>query len=287
MPAASIGPPVVSVIVPVLDAAGTVVDCLDALARQSGAPAFEVLVVDNGSHDASVALATRHPLHPLVLHERRPGAYAARNAGVRTARGAVLAFTDADCRPAAGWLAAGMAALAAGDADIVGGQIRPVTAQPPTVWARYDAARYLRQDALIFDAGMAATANLFTRASAFAQVGPFDAALRSGGDLEWCRRAQECGLRLRYAPEAVVDHRCRTTLLATWRLHRRLGSGWAALAARGLRPGPAWRDPAIWLPIGAVVDAAAAQGPALRRRHLAGPHLVATLARLTGRLTGC
>lgn len=286
MPTASLGAPVVSVIVPVLDAAGTLAQCLDALARQSGAPAFEVLVVDNGSHDASVALATRHPLHPLVLHELRPGAYAARNTGLRYARGTVLAFTDADCRPAPGWLAAGVAALSAGDADIVGGRIQPVTAQPPTVWARYDAARYLRQNTLISDAAMAATANLFTRASTFGQVGPFDATLRSGGDLEWCRRAQVHGLRLRYAPEAVVDHRCRTTMLATWRLHRRLGAGWAALAARGLRPGPAWRDPGIWLPLGTVVDAAAAQGPPLRRRHLAGPHALVTLARLTGRLTG-
>jgi glycosyltransferase involved in cell wall biosynthesis len=43
--------------------------------------------------------------------EARPGSYAARNTGIELARGDILAFTDADCLPAADWIEHGLAAL--------------------------------------------------------------------------------------------------------------------------------------------------------------------------------
>lgn len=57
----------VSVVVPVLDDAVRLAGCLDALHAQVGAPAFEVVVVDNGSADSSVAVARAHPLSAVVV----------------------------------------------------------------------------------------------------------------------------------------------------------------------------------------------------------------------------
>lgn len=274
--------PEVSVVVPVRDDARRLAVCLDALAGQQGAPSYEVVVVDNGSTDDSLAVATAHPLQPRVLSESRRGSYAARNRGAAAASGGVLAFTDADCVPAPDWLAAGVRASAS---PVVGGDVRPARSAEATVWERYDRAVYLRQRELVEQQGFAATANLWVRADAWARVGPFDARLRSSGDLEWGRRATALGLATVFAADVVVAHAPRTSVGETWRLHRRLGAGWRVLAARGEWPSLA-ADRAWRLSLGLVVDAVAADGPPLRRRQLVPVHSVAMGARLTGRLIG-
>src|SRR5262245_1189505 len=92
----------ISVIIPVADAE-RLPRCLDALASQTTDPStYEVLVADNAPSDRTfrivAATAARY------LPAPGPGAYAARNAGVREAKGAIVAFTDADCVAPPGWL---------------------------------------------------------------------------------------------------------------------------------------------------------------------------------------
>jgi glycosyltransferase involved in cell wall biosynthesis len=275
--------PLVSVVIPVRDGADTLPRCLDALAAQQDAPAFEVIVVDNGSTDTTAALAGAHPVVTHVVTEPRPGSYAARNAGVALAAGSVLAFTDADCVPEPGWLAAGAAAVR--DVPLAGGRVVAVLERATPV-ARYDAALYLDQEGYVREQGFAATANLFVRTEVARAVGGFDADLRSGGDLDFCQRAASAGHSITYAADAVVRHRPRSSYGELWRLHRRLGAGWAALARQGKRP-PFWRDPALrWPTFEMVVRRVNADGPPLRRRRLALPHVTAMSARWTGRLLG-
>ena len=274
--------PAVSVIVPVLDDAEALHACLDALHAQQAAFPFEVIVVDNGSRDATPEVASAHPLRPVVLSERRRGSYAARNAGVSAARGPLLAFTDADCVPDDDWLQRGVAELEASPA--AGGRIRMSISANPGAWEQWDAAHYLDQEDYVRN-GFAATANLFVHADVFDAVGSFDASLLSSGDLEWGRRATSAGVRLSYAGDAVVSHRARTTARQTWRLHRRLGAGWRALAARGEQP-RAWRDPFMRPHFDYVLAAARERGLPVRRHQLFGAHLVVLAARWTGRATG-
>ena len=272
--------PVISVVVPVRSDAGRLASCLDALAEQVGCPDVEVVVVDNGSTDDSVAVAQAHRVRPVVITEPRRGSYAARNAGIAVATGRRIAFTDADCVPAPDWLARGIASAAA----VLAGRVQMKRSVSPAVWERYDRALYLRQDQLVAQ-GFAATANLWVDRAVLDAVGRFDPALRSSGDVEWGRRAAAAGFPAVDSADVVVSHAPRTTLAQTWRLHRRLGAGWTALARRGEWP-PPWRDPGLVLPLGMVVDAVAADGPPLRRRQLVPVHAVASAARVTGRLTG-
>lgn len=272
-----------SVVIPARDAARTLSRCLDALSRQEAAPEFEVVVVDNGSTDDTARIVEQHPVGARLVREPRPGSYAARNAGIVASTGSVLAFTDADCIPHSRWLAAG--SVATPERGLVGGRI--VTTGPPlSAVARYDSALYLDQSAYVSDQGFAATANLFVDRRVIEAAGLFDADLHSGGDLEFCHRAAEHGGRLVYSADAVVEHEARTSYHELWRLHRRLGSGWAALARRGKRP-PFWRDPALrWPTFHLVVERVNATSPTMRRRQLAPVHATAMAARWTGRLTG-
>jgi GT2 family glycosyltransferase len=276
---------VVSVVIPARDAGRSLQACLDALALQVAAPAHEVIVVDDESADDTSGLARSHPAVASVVSGPGRGSYAARNAGVAGAAAHLLAFTDADCVPDPGWLAAGVNAIESG-ADLAGGEIVSVALdRPANGWERYDRAVYLRQDELVREERFAATANLFVRRSVIEDVGGFDESLRSGGDYEFGRRSTSAGYRLVYAPDASVVHRPRASLRHTWRLHRRLGAGWAALARKGARPALS-EDAALWVSLGSVIDRAAASGDAMRRREVVHVHAVVMAARWTGRLTG-
>lgn len=279
----------VTVVVPARDAERTLPACLDALAASGSEPGFEVVVIDDGSRDATAELARAHRLRPTVVAGPGRGSYAARNAGAAVATAPVLAFTDADCMPSPGWLVAGLRALDDPSIDLAGGRIGWVATAADGVVARYDRATYLQQDRFVAEQEFAATANLFVRRAVFEAVTGFDPELRSGGDVEFCRRAVAAGHRIGYAPDAIVAHRPRATYAELWRLHRRLGAGWAALHRRGLTPAW-WRDPALRTPtLGMVMTELADEpdaGAPLRRRHVLPAHTVARTARVVGRLTG-
>ena len=96
--------PHVSVVVPFHNSERYLGDCIESLLgqRDPGA-AYEVILVDNGSTDRSASVAAKFA-GIIVLDEPEPGAYVARNTGIRQARAPVIAFTDSDCVVAPDWL---------------------------------------------------------------------------------------------------------------------------------------------------------------------------------------
>ncbi|MCS7105056.1 MAG: glycosyltransferase [Thermofilaceae archaeon] len=91
----------ISVVVPTRNNEDTIERLLDSLARQSFR-GFEVLVVDS-SNDRTPEIASRYPF-VRVLKVPPAGINVARNAGVREAKGSVIAFTDGDCIAPVDWL---------------------------------------------------------------------------------------------------------------------------------------------------------------------------------------
>lgn len=145
---------------------------------------------------AEISYLSNHTLH---------GPAAARNAGWRFARGQIIAFTDDDCQPATGWLAAGVGAILAG-ADAASGKIIMPIPEVPSDYQK-DAAGLATAEFV--------TANCFYRRSLLEAVGGFDPrfeiAWREDTDLQFA--AMERGYRLVYAPDAVVYHPVRN---AAW-----------------------------------------------------------------------
>lgn len=87
--------PRISVIVPVYNGAATVDRALDSVATQSYPPA-EIIVVDDGSTDATAEIVERHAGPLQLLRQHNQGVSVARNRGAAEAKGDWLAFLDAD-----------------------------------------------------------------------------------------------------------------------------------------------------------------------------------------------
>jgi glycosyltransferase involved in cell wall biosynthesis len=196
--------------------------CLRALEEQTyPKQLYEVIVVDNGSAEDVQPFVVRFG-HATVAYESRPGSYAARNAGVSVARGQVLAFTDSDCIPSRDWIENGVAALLrTPQCGLVAGKIDIVikNAHHPTAVELYEAKTALRQREYLEAGGFGATANVFTYREVFHRVGPFDAEVKSGGDIEWGQRVSSHGYRLIYADNVCVAHPARHSF---GQLHRRV-----------------------------------------------------------------
>ncbi|SIO10143.1 Glycosyltransferase, GT2 family [Singulisphaera sp. GP187] len=217
--------PVISVIIPVLDALDDLPGLLDALLRQSlPIGRFEVIFVDNGSTDGSLdwlALNCRAGVRFLCCHDRR-GSYAARNVGLNSARSENLAFTDSDGRPDPNWLEAGLKALTS--APRVAGSIELVHSEFPSINEFVDAGRFLRQRRFVSE-GFGATANLFVHREVFDRIGAFEERLISGGDHEFGQRATATGFPIIYAADTIVRHPCRKTLRSVSKKAFRVGFG--------------------------------------------------------------
>ncbi|NOY80923.1 MAG: glycosyltransferase [Kiritimatiellaeota bacterium] len=239
--------PVASVIIPYRNAADTLSACLGTLAAQEGAPPFEVVAVDNNSTDQSVRavqnFADTHPDLPVRLAaEPTPGPAAARNTGVRAARGGLLLFTDADCLPSPGWVAEMVGHFReTPDVGAISGGIRPKA--PGGVVEKFTALYTLpphRREEIHTQytllTGGFQTANLGVPRAVFEKAGGFDPRLFTGEDHDLCRRIYQLGLSIRAVPDALVLHRHRTSLKGMMR--QAFGYGRAhAYALRHFVPG--------------------------------------------------
>lgn len=227
--------PFVSVIIPVYNHASLLRTCLDALSVQTyPRDRFEVIVVDNNSTDEVDAVAKQYRGVRLVRQEV-PGSYASRNRGLEVARGDVLAFTDADCVPAADWLEHGVEHISeSADVGLIAGRVEIFVkdAQRPTPVELYEQLHGFPQERYVQEEKFGATANLFTRVDVFQRVGVFDGGLHSGGDLEWGQRVHAHGLELRYQDDVRIGHPARATWAELYRKRVRVIRGLLRLRDR-------------------------------------------------------
>jgi hypothetical protein len=210
----------VAVVVPARDAAGTIGRAVACLVAQEGAPPYEVVVVDNASDDDTGAVARAAGARVVRLEDRGGGPGRARNAGVAATGGTHLAFTDADCYPTPGWLAALWAA--AGAAELVAG---PVLADASAARGTWDRTLEYPSPTPLW-----ATANLLIARATLDAAGGFDdwvadpteAPRRPFGEdtvLAW--RAIRAGARTAWAPGALIEHAVFPRGARGWIAHHR------------------------------------------------------------------
>lgn len=206
-------PTVVSVIVPCRNAAHVLGSQLEALARQRCPESWEVVIVDNGSSDATsiVAEAYRNRLPRLTVIQAcaRRGAGYARNAGARAALGANLAFCDADDVVGEEWLQATVEALR--EHEVIAFRIDTAKLNGGA------AARTIRQNeglqSYTYPPYLPYTGSTIAlRRDLFLRLGGFDESMIACEDADLCWRIQRAGIQIHFARDAVVHVRLRCSL---------------------------------------------------------------------------
>ena len=199
----------ISVIVPVHDTGRYLERVLAAVGSQEPTRnEVEWIFVDNGSRDGSGEILDAHP-GVRVLRESEPGAYAARNRGIREARGEILAFTDSDCFPEPGWLRAVEGGLGDPAVEVLlGPRVPPVEGHWLRLIAEYENQKVERvcasdDPALYFGH----TNNMAVRRTAMDRFGPFASRAR-GSDTIFVRSVVEAlsSDAVAYEPSMMVQH---------------------------------------------------------------------------------
>ena len=202
--------PSISVVVPTRDRADYLAVALASLAAQRPAPAHELLVVDDGSADATAEVAARAGAR--YLRQPAPlGLNAARNAGIRHTASELIAFVDDDVEAPPGWLAAiGEGAAHHPSAEAFGGPIHARLEGPAPRGCGRESAPITSLDLGSDDREVELVwgANMIFRRAAFERIGPFDETISGGGDEEeWLRRLRSGGGSVVYLAGAGLDHR--------------------------------------------------------------------------------
>jgi O-antigen biosynthesis protein len=222
------GSPRVSVVVCTYNGAATLDACLAGCARLAY-PDYEAIVVDDGSTDASAAIAARHPVRLIRTPNR--GLSAARNAGLEHATGEIVAYLDDDAVPDPHWLSFLAAALddpgrvGAGGPNVPppgDGDVAACVANAPG-----GPAHVLLSDHV---AEHIPGCNMAFRREWLEAIGGFDPQFRvAGDDVDVCWRLQERGGTLGFHPAAVVWHHRRASLRQFLRQQRAYGRAEAML----------------------------------------------------------
>jgi glycosyltransferase involved in cell wall biosynthesis len=175
----------------------------DLAAHAAGlAEETEVVVVD-ASRGRLDPIRRSHPKVRWIDFEPPPGVVISiphqRNAGVAAARGEIVVFTDAGCRPREGWLRRLVAPLLAGEEAVAAG-----LATSPDGVGMYD--RRAAQAAASRHLPECPTINMAFRREAFDAVGGFDEGFEYGSDIDFSWRLVDAGQRIRSVADAVVAH---------------------------------------------------------------------------------
>lgn len=228
------GRPIASVVIPVRNGGDLFRVQLEALVAQQDSPAFEVIVSDNGSTDATVAIAESYA-DRLVLRvvdsSALSGVSHARNAGAASATTAHLLFCDADDKVSPHWVRTMTQALARD--DIVGGPLELTELSEPAA-LNYrgtppDDELPLAMRFLPYATG----ANMGVRRDVWASLGGFDTTFERGHEeVDFAWRAQLSGRTIGFAPEAVLHYRLRGSVRDTMRQTFHYGRTYSQLFAR-------------------------------------------------------
>lgn len=199
-------PTIVSVIIPVLNEEKHIHNCLESIEMQElpQGTSVEIIVIDNGSTDATVMKAREHKAVKLFVL-RNATIAALRNYGVRQASGDIYAFLDADCIAGKQWLRHALNDLDRNDMKIgaVGSHysVRDDVSWIARVWAYNHATRTQISEVAYIPSG-----NMIIPREVFEEIEGFNENLSTSEDTELCLRLKKAGFSILSDKSIIVFH---------------------------------------------------------------------------------
>jgi len=227
------GTPRVSVVVASYNGAATLKSCLQSL-EHLNYPDYEVILVDDGSTDATQSIAATFPNVRNILHGKNQGLGVARNTGIEAATGEIVAFTDSDCRADEDWLFYLVGDLLRSRFTGIGGHNFLPPDDSPTAAAVMVSpggpAHVMLNDRV---AEHIPGCNMAFYRWSLREIGGFDPIYRrAGDDVDICWRLQQRGYRIGFSPAGFVWHYRRNTIRAYLKQQGGYGEAEALLERR-------------------------------------------------------
>lgn len=205
--------PVVSVIIPAYNVAPFIGDTIRSVLAQTFSD-YEVIIINDGSPDTvELEAVLESYLDRIVyLKQENRGAGAARNTGLRAARGEFVAFLDGDDEWLPNFLEKQLELIRSGPGyDLVYADAKLFGNSPKargTVMQREPSEGPVTFESLIAERCLVNTSSVLARREPILEVGLFDETLRNSQDFDlWVRLAKRDGARMNYQREVLARHR--------------------------------------------------------------------------------
>ncbi|MBM3225505.1 MAG: glycosyltransferase [Candidatus Tectomicrobia bacterium] len=220
--------PRMSVVICTYNGARTIRDCCEGLLRLDY-PNFEVIVINDGSTDATADIVSEYPFR-LISTENR-GLCNARNRGWQESTGEIVAYTDDDAYPDPHWLTYLAVAFMRTEHVGIGGPNLPPPGDGPIADCVANApggpVHVLLSDT---EAEHIPGCNMSFRRAALQAIGGFDPQFRvAGDDVDICWRLQQQGWTIGFSPAAMVWHHRRNSVKTYWKQQQGYGKAEALL----------------------------------------------------------
>lgn len=216
----------VSVVIPVYNDPDGLEVTLESLLDQT-ASGYEVIIADNGSTDDTPNVIQQYVsanTHvKTVTEDDVQSSYAARNAGIKAAKGEIIAFIDADMWVKSDYIKRIKQVMQESDYPYVGCDVEVVTDDSKV--GRYNAISGFPVERYLTERQFAPTCCLVVDQTLFETVGLFDDRLVSNGDREFGNRVVNAGYDLCYEPRITVYHPARDTVQSMISKKVRIGRG--------------------------------------------------------------
>ncbi len=203
--------PTVSVITPAYNAAKHIGEALDSVLNQTFA-SHEVIVINDGSPDTDELERElrKYPATVRYIKQENRGAAAARNAGLRSARGEYVAFLDADDRWLPNFLADQLEFLRSSNADLVFSDALLIgqSGLAGRTFMELDPPKgAVTPESLLAVEVTVLTSAVLARKKPIFDVGLFDETIKRGHDFELWFRLAKAGTRFAYQRRVLAEYR--------------------------------------------------------------------------------
>jgi len=230
--------PLISVVIPTYNEESSILRCLDSVFAQELEEKYEVIVVDSSLDATPTLIMEKFPLVRLFHLPQKTLPGAARNIGVKEARGKIIAFVDGHCIADKLWLHNAVLAMKESGSLVIGGPLRNANSNrfysvADFILAYNEFAEGMPSRFISF----MPTCNLICTTEAFKDAGGFDENLRAGEDTMFCYELVKRGYKIYFDSRVLIERFNRSTWKSFIKHHRRFGHYSAYVRKKADLPG--------------------------------------------------